>query len=290
MSGARHLTVSDADYPARLLALPHPPAQITLAGGLIPARTVAIVGTRRPTSAAETFAHDLARSVAQRQGVVVSGGAVGIDSAAHSGAIEGGGATWLVAGTGHGAVQPRRHDSLFDRIVSASGAVLWPFPEGAVGHPSRFLQRNGVLVALSDVVVIVQAGVPSGALNAAAWARRLGRPRWVVCPAPWDSFDGAFDGCHVERRRGARTLTSVDLFFETLDLPASAPPRLSRPARSRTEASILAAVHPTPTHVDEICSGSGLPPHAVVSALLTLVLENVLVEGPEGFYRRSHSP
>jgi DNA processing protein len=290
MSTLRHLTPDDPDYPPRLRALPTPPLHVTVRGSLAPAKSVAIVGTRLPVPAALVLARELARAVASRGGVVVSGGAVGIDAAAHEGALEGSGRTWVVAGTGHGPLYPKENAPLFERVITGGGAMVWPFAPGTPGHPSRFLQRNGVLVALADVLVIIQARIPSGALNAGSWARRLKRPRWVVCPPAWAADDPDFAGCQVERRLGARALTSVDFFLDAIGMPNTMGPSAPPKPRNTAETRVLAALSAAPKHVDEVVSACGLPYPEAMTALLTLALDDVLVEGPEGFYRQVSPP
>jgi DNA processing protein len=285
-----HLTLEDPDYPARLRTLEAPPPTLTLHGSLATAKTVAIVGTRHPTPDAAAFARALAGAVVKSGAVVVSGGALGIDAAAHEGALDHGGRTWVVAGTGHGVLYPKDHGPLFERVVRGGGAVVWPFPPGTGAHRARFLRRNAVLVALSDVLVIVQARIPSGALNAAAWARRFGKPRWVVCPLPWNANDADFAGCQLERKAGARALTSIDDFLTAVDLPRPARLPAPRVLRNPAETRVLASISGKPRHVDEVVAQCGLPYPEVVTLLLTLVLEDVLVEGPEGFFRERTPP
>jgi DNA processing protein len=285
----RLLTLADPDYPVRLQALETPPPVISVAGSLAPAHVVvAIVGTRKPSRSAGEFAYDLARKVVAGGGVVVSGGAVGIDAAAHEGALSATGQTWVVAGTGFGVLYPKQHGPLFERVVEGGGAMLWPFAPGTQGHPSRFLQRNAVLAALCDTLVVVQARIPSGALNAASWARRLHRGRWVVCPAPWDS--SGFEGCELEAGNGAQVLTSTERFLKEVGLGSAQPRQLPTAPRNHDESRVLAAASMTPAHIDELAGRCGLAYPEVMTALLTLALENVLVEGPEGFYRRVNSP
>jgi len=295
-----HLTPDDAGYPPRLRVLPSPPREVTVEcaeGALTAPAAVAIVGTRRPTPDAASFATGLARELASRGVVIVSGGAVGIDASAHEGAIAAGGRTWVVSGTGHGVLYPSVHGPLFERVVATGGALVSPFAPGTTGHPSRFLQRNGVLVALADALVIVQARIPSGALNAALWARRLGRPRWVVCPSPWETSDvqAAFAGCHLERRQGADALTSIDHFLGQMGIAGAPRPRgrgaASPPKpRNANETKVLSSLGGTPLHVDEVVVRCGLPYPEVMTALLTLALDDVLVEGPEGSYRLPGPP
>ena len=310
----RTLRLPDPDYPARLRALTAPPELITVEGGPLEAPfAVAIVGAREPCDEAAGFAFELGKAVAERGGVVVSGGAAGIDGAAHRGALEGGGRTWAVAATGRGQCFPKGHAELFDAIARGPSAMLWPFPEGTGALPGNFLQRNGVLVALAETVVIVQGGVPSGTLSAFAWAQKLGRITWAVPGPPWDE---RFAGCRIALDGGARPLTSIGGFLTTLGFHVEAPPvpprrprasrRSARPTQpalpldvpqSATltpgrphdpeEHALVNACSDSPTHVDEIAVRSNICASRAQTGLLTLALENVLVEGPEGFYRRA---
>jgi len=282
------LTALDPRYPTRLRGLPDAPASLTTCGGPLEAeRAVAIVGSREATPAAAGFARDLASTLAGLGVVVVSGGAVGIDAAAHKGTLAAGGRTWAVAGTGHGAVFPEQHAGLFQDIARGPGAMIWPFAPD-YRHRSAFLARNRVLVALADAVVVVQAGFPSGALRAASIARTLGRPLWVIPTPPW--LDGFRGSRLLLDRGGARPLLFVDAFLASLGArPRRKPPdRVVPPARplNQSEAAALGATSSAPLHLDEIASRAALSAQAAASALLTLSLENVVVEGPPGFFTR----
>jgi DNA processing protein len=169
--------------------------------------------------------------------------------------------------------------------------MLWPFPPPSEARPGSFVARNRVLVAMSDAVVVVQAGLPSGALNAAAAARRLGRPLWVVPPSPW--LGPAFDGSRRLLDEGARPLQSVDELLRSLSLVSAASPAARKaPCRplSESETAVLAATSGVPLHLDEIASRAHSPAPAVTAALLTLALEDVVVEGPPGFFRLKIRP
>jgi DNA processing protein len=294
------LTPLDALYPPRLRHLSRPPEQITVSGALDAPFVVAIVGTREPTKDASDFAEALAAQVANAGAAVVSGGALGIDSAAHRGALAAGGATWCVAPTGHLHTFPTENAALFAEIGASAGAMVWPFPPDAKPSSPHFFARNRILVALSDVVVVVQAGAPSGALNAAAAARKLGRPLWVVPGSPWTR---AFAGCLSEIDRGAHVLTSIDGFLGAVGLAAKRKPTRLRPRAWADEPAsatdtlplfapppeheaLWEAVSTEPRHVDEIAARARVCASTAATALLTLALENVVVEGPGGFYRR----
>jgi len=288
-----HLTPLDPRYPLRLRSLPDPPASITVSGGAIDSpRAVAVVGSRDAVPDALRFARDLAGALARAGAVVVSGGAEGIDRAAHEGALRAGGRTWAVAGTGHEHCFPAAHAALFAAIGQGPGAMVWPFAPG-YQHRSGFLLRNRVLVALSDAVVIVQAGQQSGALHAASWARKLQKSLWVVPAAPWmNGFGGSLELLEM----GARPLASRDAFLRALGLAGPLPARPSahgpEPAvvpvgpLSELSAAVLGALSTSASHADAIAARARLTAQATAAALLTLALEDVVVEGPPGFFRR----
>jgi DNA processing protein len=277
------LSPLDPRYPSRLRRLADAPASLTTCGGSLEAdRVVAIVGSRKATDDASSFARDLAAILVRLGVVVVSGGALGIDAAAHRGALDAGGRTWAVAGTGQGHVFPEVHAGLFQEIARGPGAMIWPFAPD-YRHRSAFLARNRVLVALADSVVVVQAGFPSGALRAAAVARTLGKPLWVVPAPPW--LD-AFRGSRMLLDRGARPLLFVEGFLGSLGLAPAARLHDSVRPLEPSETAALKGMSTVPLHLDEIASRASLPAHSAAAALLTLTLENVVVEGPPGFFRR----
>jgi DNA processing protein len=201
-----------------------------------------------------------------------------------------------VAPTGRGRCFPQEHANLYQRIAEGPGAMLWPFPDGTEALRANFQARNGILVALADVVTVVQAGAPSGTLNALSWARKLGRPVWAVAGPPWDR---QFTGCRAAIDAGARVLTSIAGFLRALSLDTeqlglplrssssspsrAAAPRIDNPAGQ----AVWSVCTATPRHIDEIAADAHLCMSTAATQLLTLALENVLVEGPEGFYRRA---
>jgi DNA processing protein len=291
----RLLIAGEAGFPARLLELDKPPARLTVAGEMTTARTIAVVGTRRPTAEAVAFTRELAAVIVQHGGIVASGGAAGIDGAAHEGALDAGGATWVVAATGPDEVFPRENAPLFARVVAEGGVMIWPFAEGKKASPLTFFARNGILVALANALVIVQANVPSGTMNAARWARKLGRPVWAVCAPPWVP---GFLGCSAAIELGAKPFVSMAAWLRAVGFvrgrrATATPTAISTSTSTSTkldlapdELALLSTLSLTKhQHIDEIAAKSGLSAQAVATALLTLTLENVVVEGPEGLFR-----
>jgi DNA processing protein len=172
---------SEPGYPAPLLALPNPPKALWWVGRL-PAegqRLVAMVGARSASRAAcdcaSRIAHDLARSGA----VIVSGGAFGIDAAAHEGALAAGGSTIAVLGCGTDVAYPDRHADLFARI-GRTGALLSEYAPGTKPRHGQFPARNRIIAALASAVIVVEAAARSGALITASWGKKLGRPVLAV--------------------------------------------------------------------------------------------------------------
>lgn len=174
-------------------------------------KTLAIVGTRKPTKYGEEIAYKLANAAAKRGAVVVSGLAYGIDSVAHRGALDAGGVTVAVLGTPIDQIYPRTHVGLAEKIIESGGAVMGEVPAGTrVGEeyvPGReyqpktcFLERNRLIAGLADVVVIPEAAERSGSLNTAAYALEQGREIFVV---PGDITRPLSMGCNRLLRQGA---------------------------------------------------------------------------------------
>jgi DNA processing protein len=197
--------LSGPRLPARLADLPHPPARLYLHGELPRGPAVAIVGTRQPTEPATDFARDLAMRLGEAGVTVLSGGALGIDSAAHQGALDAGGITVVVAPASFDRPFPPANAALFRRVLAQGGAYLTSAPPDTPAALHRFFERNAVLAALAHALVVVECPLRSGARNAAAAARRLGRALFAVPAVPWNTRGR---GCVAELQRGARPLMS----------------------------------------------------------------------------------
>jgi DNA processing protein len=208
--------------PVRLNDLPWPPAEVHVMGELPRGPGVAIVGTRHASAEARRFAFGLARDLARAGVAVFSGGAEGIDAAAHLGALRGRAPTVVVAPAGFYRPFPEEHQRLFERVLAHGGAYVSlrrPYQSALRGG---FFARNGCLVALAHVVVVIEARYRSGARNAAKWARRLGRPLLAVPNAPWVTTGR---GCLVELQLGAKVCMGPRDVLTVLEAALAFPPR-----------------------------------------------------------------
>ena len=313
MARVRIYRVLDRDYPARLRDLRSPPDPLCIRGELLAGPSVAMVGTRGPSPEAAAHAHELAFRLASSGVAVWSGGAVGIDAAAHRGALDAGGVSVAVIGTGLDHCYPPEHAALYEELVLTGGALVSPFERSQHAMLSTFPQRNGVLAALTQATVVVQAPIKSGARSTAGFARRLGRPLFVIPAAPWDSLSS---GNLAEAALGAQVLADEAQLFDLLGVPRArcAPPRSPPDASAHSHApwakpeattaveddetfareplspechAVFQLMSSTPLHLDDLCARSGLPTALVHTALLTLSLRAVLVEGPAGWFRRA---
>ncbi len=207
----------DPSYPPRLLRLPAPPPLLCIRGRMPTAeKAVAIVGTRSPTGADVAMAHSLALRCARLDVTVVSGLALGIDTAAHVGALEGGGETVAVLGCGISVIYPQRNRGLAERIAR-QGAVISEAPPRAGVSVASLMARNRITAALASAVIVVASGLKGGSLATARHAERLGLR---VAAVAWDHTHRKREGNRMLLEGGAIPLHGPD------DLDALiAPPR-----------------------------------------------------------------
>lgn len=289
LSLARRLTPNDHDWPRALDQLAAPPSELTLAGAL-PSLTaaVAIVGTRRPDALAVQFTRELAGELATAGCTIVSGGALGIDTAAHLGALDRGGATIAVLATGLARPYPAQNRELFLRVVER-GALLSEARDRIPGFASAFLERNRIIAALARVVIVVQAGQRSGALSTAAHARKLGRPLLVVPHAPWQAR-GA--GCLSLLVEGALLCRGLDDVvgqlgaLQTRPLTPAAPPVSREPPAdlSEDERVVWSALERGEHTAEDLCELTALPAARVQRSILLLLLSGRISETGPGRY------
>ncbi len=254
----------------------HPPLVLWAIGPArldeIAERAAAIVGTRAATAYGEHVAADLAAGLVERDVTVVSGGAYGIDGAAHRAALATDGFTVAVLAGGIDIPYPAGHSSLLHRI-GEQGLVVSEYPPGVRPARHRFLTRNRLVAALAGATVVVEAGVRSGAANTAAWARALGR---VVCAVPGPVTSSASVGCHALLRNGAELVTRADEVVEFVGRIGELAPDEARPASaldglSEAEQRVYDALPARGRRTtDEIAVASGLAPTQVLGPLAML--------------------
>ena len=292
-SGIALVPFTDPGYPALLRRTPAPPLVLYVQGALEPADAVAlaIVGTRQPTHYGATQAARLAAGLAARGMTIVSGFARGIDTAAHRGALDGGGRTVAVLGAGLARLYPRENAPLADEVAE-HGALVSEFPLHTPPLRPYFPRRNRIVSGLALGVVVIEAGARSGALVTADWALAQGR-EVLALPGRVDRAQSR--GCHQLIKQGAKLVEFegdiLDALGEVGATLAPSRPSTPRPAPelSADQAAVLEAVGDEPTQIDAIIDASALPPHTVASVLMVLEL-NKLVAQLEGKHFVRNTP
>ncbi|WP_067477632.1 DNA-processing protein DprA [Nocardia amamiensis] len=228
--GARLVTRDDVEWPRAVGDLDAPgvaagtPVALWMRGtplhSPLPQFTVAVVGARAASDYGVHVTHDLAGDLAERGWAVISGGAFGIDSAAHRAALNRGGRTTAVVATGLGRAYPAANRELFDRIAE-TGLLISEYPPDTPAAKHQFLQRNRLVAALSSALVIPECAFRGGTRDTANWARQLNRPVFAV---PGPIYSSASTGCHDLIRAGhARLVTDAHQVLD--DIPSTpAPP------------------------------------------------------------------
>jgi DNA processing protein len=249
-------------------------------------RAAAVVGTRAATSYGEQVAADLAAGLAERDVAVVSGGAYGIDGAAHRAALAADGITVGVLAGGLDIPYPAGHSALLYRI-GGDGLLVTEYPPGVRPARYRFLTRNRLVAAFAGAAVVVEAGLRSGAANTAAWARVLGR---VVGAVPGPVTSSASTGCHALLRAGAEVITRAEDIIEVVGRIGELAPDEPRPATALDglgdeERRVYEALPGRgAATVDEIAVAAAVEPARILAPLAMLEVAG-LAERHDGRWR-----
>ena len=249
-------------------------------------RSAALVGTRAATTYGEQITADLADGLAEHDVAVISGGAYGIDGAAHRAALAADGVTVGVLAGGLDIPYPAGHSALLHRI-GADGLLVTEYPPGVRPARHRFLTRNRLVAAFAGAAVVVEAGLRSGAANTAAWARALGR---AVAAVPGPVTSSASAGCHALLRNGAELVTRADDVVELVGRMGELAPEEPRPATaldglSDAERQVYEALPGRGVAtVDEIAVAAALEPARILAPLAMLELAG-LAERDDGRWR-----
>lgn len=275
--GAEFLTLLDEDYPEPLRNIPDPPLALYLRGELLPEdrHALGMVGTRKATTYGRDVAGQLAQDLARQGITVISGLAYGIDAAAHRGALEAGGRTLAVLGSGVDVIYPANHRRLAQDICR-HGALISEYPPGTLPEGRHFPRRNRLISGLSLGILVIQAPLTSGAIITANIAGEQGKEVFAV---PGNILDPASAGCHRLIQDGAKLVTGVADILDELNLAwtraeTAVVARQAVPA-NESEASLLALLGVEPTHVDDLARQCQLPVASVSSTLTILELRGL---------------
>lgn len=291
----RVVTLGDAGYPLALLDIEDPPCMLYMLGALDPwapeamnniAPCLAIVGSRNPTPQGESNARQFARVFGEAGLCVVSGLALGVDGAAHDGALLGGGTTVAVVGTGLDRVYPKQHLALAHRIAQ-HGLIISEFPLGTPPLTANFPKRNRLISGLSQGTLVVEAALKSGSLITARLAAEQGKEVFAI---PGSIHSPQSRGCHALIKQGAKLVESAQDVLEELNLP-----QLSAALTAEADVDVdgqpadgplFAAMGFEPVSLDALQARTGLATAELQARLLALEMAGEIARLQGGLFQR----
>lgn len=287
------VTLGDPGYPPALLDIEDPPSMLYMLGApdsrawsAIKNRALclAMVGSRNPTPQGEHNARQFARTFGASDLCVVSGLALGVDGAAHDGALLGGGTTIAVVGTGLDRVYPRKHLDLAHRIAQ-QGLIISEFPLGTPPLTANFPKRNRIISGLSQGTLVVEAALKSGSLITARLAAEQGKEVFAI---PGSIHSPQSRGCHALIKQGAKLVESAQDVLEELQLPhaGAAAGAWADSLPEPEETPLLSAMGFDPVSLDALQARTGLPTPELQAQLLALELANRVARLPGGLFQR----
>ena len=289
------LALGDARYPSTLLQTADPPLLLFAEGdlSLLQRPALAVVGSRHATPQGLDNARHFSAHLSRAGLTIVSGLALGIDGAAHDGALAGGGGTIAVIGTGPDQIYPRRHAGLTRRIIE-QGLVLSEFAPGVPALAQNFPRRNRIIAGLSLGTLVVEAATQSGSLITARLALECNREVFAI---PGSIHSPQSRGCHHLIKQGAKLVESADDILSELRRPGALPwntPTSSsadqddarEPGDGEAGDPLLRALGHDPMSLDSLCARTGWPPAELAARLLTLELAGQVSRLAGGLYQR----
>lgn len=290
--GNHVLTLAEAAYPASLLDIPDPPLLVYAKGRveLLARRSIAVVGSRNATSQGMINAERFAAALSEAGLTVVSGMALGIDTAAHTGGLRGSGSTIAVIGTGADIVYPARNRALAARIAE-DGCIVSEYPLGMQAIAANFPRRNRIISGLSEGVLVIEAAAQSGSLITARMAGDQGREVFAI---PGSIHSPLSKGCHLLIKQGAKLVECAQDILEELRWSAPRPdaagaasgPPASAAALSPLAARALAQMGHDPVAPDALALRCETDIGGLHGALLALELDGLVEVLPGGMVRR----
>lgn len=281
--GQHIICLADDTYPKALLEIADPPNLLYVRGNpaLLQKRGLAMVGSRNATPQGLQTAENFARTLAAKGLCIVSGLALGIDAAAHRGALAAGGETIAVIGTGADRIYPARNKELALAIVE-HGAVISEFPLGTPAIASNFPRRNRIISGLSRGVLVVEAAPESGSLITARLAGEQGREIFAI---PGSIHSPVARGCHKLIKQGAKLVETANDVLEELG-NFNSPEEPAEIASQDDEHSVLAALGHAPCSLDDLVDYTGQSAELLLPELLMLELSGQITPLPGNRYQR----
>lgn len=274
------------EYPFLLKEIPNAPKSVFVKG-ILPSREdvcVAIVGTRKVTANGRLIAKKIASELAEAGIVVVSGLALGIDTAAHEGAILGGGKTIAVLGNGLNYIYPASNENLANRIIESGGGLVSEYSPEIPSYPSNFLERNRIISGLSVAIVVVEAPIRSGSLSTARHALEQNREVFVV-PGPANHFN--YQGSHQLIRDGARLAVSGKEILEDLGVFVKKSAKDTEIAQGLTqeEKTVFDIIKSSskPLSIDKIAELCNIEVRLINQYLSFLMIKGLIKESNQGY-------
>lgn len=288
------ISQNDDSFPELLKEIPSAPLNLYVLGKLSPSAgepKIAIVGTRKATEQGKALARELAKKLSEKGIIIVSGLAMGIDTAAHEGAVAGQGQTIAVLANGLDSIYPRQNENLARKILEFGGAIISEYPAGTPAYESQFLERNRIVSGLSVATIIIEAPERSGSLVTARLAAEQGREVFVF-PGPVNHPN--YRGSHKLIRDGARLVSSMEDILEDLGIENPKLKTLNskqilnskiQNIKDENQLLIIEAVKNAgePLNIDKIIKLTKLEPQTVNQTMALLVIEEIIKETEKGY-------
>ncbi len=282
--GNHLVTLADPEYPRALLEIPDPPPYLYVKGRLelLQQNALAIVGSRRATPQGEKDAEAFAKALADAGFTIISGMALGIDTAAHRGGLRGTASSIAVVGTGLDIVYPARNRDLAHQLAQ-QGAIISEFALGTPSMAQNFPRRNRIISGLARGVLVVEAALRSGSLISARLAGEQGREVFAI---PGSIHSPLAKGCHRLIKQGAKLVESAQDILEELGVNTATDTQLSAPEAEASEhQSFLRQLGCDPCAIDTLVTRTGLTSERVSAILLELEMAGRVALMPGGLYQ-----
>ena len=281
------VTLADASYPQSLLDIPNPPPFLYAKGRLelLNVPSIAVVGSRNASPQGEKNAEEFSAALSRQGLCIVSGMALGIDGAAHRGALRASGATIAVVGTGMDIVYPARHRNLAHQIAE-HGLIISEFALGTPSRAPNFPRRNRIISGLSQGCLVVEASLQSGSLITARLAVEQGREVFAI---PGSIHSPQAKGCHQLIKQGAKLVDDMQDILDEMKWSARAIPAalvVDQPGDAQQEEPLLEVIGYDPVSMDILAARSGLTMERLSAMLLMLELEGKVSTLPGGRFQR----